>query len=70
MFDDREIVSVEYPSWFKPSFMDLRDDLADARYSGKMGLMLFFGSDGCAYCRAFFKHTLNDAGCRRTCGKA
>jgi len=62
LFDDSEIVSTEYPSWFKLSFMDLQDDLADARDGGKTGLMLFFDSDGCAYCRAFLEHTFNDPG--------
>jgi len=62
LFDVGEIVSKEYPSWFKPSFMDLRDDLADARGGGKAGLMLFFDSDGCAYCKVFMKHTLGDPG--------
>ena len=61
-FDDSAIVSSHYPEWFKSSFMDVRDDLADARDGGKTGLMLFFGSEGCAYCRAFIEHTLNDPG--------
>ena len=60
LFDDSEIVSKEYRSWFKPSFMDLRDDLAEARDGGKQGLMLLFDTEGCAYCKAFQKHTLSD----------
>ena len=59
-FDDGEVVSVEYPSWFKASFMNLRDDLDEARDDGKMGLMLFFGTDGCSYCKAFVGQSLND----------
>ncbi len=60
LFDDGEIVTLQYPDWFKPSFLDLGDDLADAQDSGKTGLMLYFGSEGCAYCKAFVEHTLAD----------
>lgn len=62
LFDDSEIVSVKYPPWFKASFMDLREDLDEAQDAGKMGLMLFFGTNGCAYCRAFVDQTLGDQG--------
>lgn len=60
LFDDGEIVALQYPGWFKPSFLDLADDLADALDGGKAGLMLYFGSEGCAYCKAFVEHTLTD----------
>lgn len=59
-FDDSKVVSMEYPSWFKVSFMNLREDLAEARDDGKMGLMLLFGTNGCAYCRAFVQQSLSD----------
>ena len=62
LFDDSEIVSKEHPSWFKTSFLDLGEDLAEAREDGKQGLMLFFDTEGCAYCKAFLKHTLDDPG--------
>ncbi len=39
----------EQPSWFKTSFLDLRDDIAEAKASGKR-VMLFFYQDGCPYC--------------------
>ena len=64
-FDDSKVVSVEYPSWFKASFMDLRDDLAEARDDGKMGLMLLFGTNGCAYCKAFVRQSLSDRGLQK-----
>jgi thioredoxin-related protein len=64
-FDDSEVVSVEYPSWFKASFTDLRDDLAEARDDGKMGLLLLFGTDGCSYCKAFVRQSLSDQGLQR-----
>ncbi len=39
----------EYPSWFKEGFLDLKDDLAEARAAGKR-LILVFTQDGCPYC--------------------
>lgn len=44
---------------FKDSFGDLRDDLADARGAGR-NLVLVFGMDGCAACRALEERTLRD----------
>lgn len=41
---------VEYPAWFKQSFLDLPDDLRDAVASGKRGLVVYFGQKNCAYC--------------------
>lgn len=40
---------VQKPAWFKESFLDLREDLAEATQAGK-GLMLYFYQDGCPYC--------------------
>jgi len=60
LFDDSEVVTKELPSWFKASFLDLQEDLAEAVEGGKQGLMLVFDTEGCAYCKAFLKHTLND----------
>jgi len=42
--------SEEYPSWFKNSFLDLRDDVAEATESKKR-VVLFFYQDGCPYCK-------------------
>ncbi|MBD3670931.1 MAG: thioredoxin fold domain-containing protein [Gammaproteobacteria bacterium] len=39
----------EPPTWFKNSFMDLQEDLAEARESGKR-LLIYFYQDGCPYC--------------------
>lgn len=41
---------VEQPAWFKNSFLDLDDDIAEASESGKR-LMVFFYQDGCPYCK-------------------
>lgn len=48
-FDDSEIVSTQEPDWFKQSFLDLGEDLAEARAAGKQGLMIVFHSEACAY---------------------
>lgn len=43
---------IVHPSWFKFSFLDLRDDLEEARDAGKKGIALYFGQKNCAYCKA------------------
>ncbi|MDH5571347.1 MAG: thioredoxin fold domain-containing protein [Gammaproteobacteria bacterium] len=40
----------EQPDWFKNSFLDLDDDIAEASEKNKR-LMLFFYQDGCPYCQ-------------------
>lgn len=40
----------EKPDWFKNSFLDIREDVADAKASGKR-LVLYFYQDGCPYCK-------------------
>ncbi len=46
---------LEFPSWFKLSFLDLREDLADLRQDGKAALILYFGQKYCAYCKALLE---------------
>ncbi|MCP5142816.1 MAG: thioredoxin fold domain-containing protein [Chromatiales bacterium] len=43
---------VEYPSWFKLSFLNLPEDLEEAVDAGKKGLIVYFGQHHCAYCKA------------------
>jgi thioredoxin-related protein len=43
--------AIDVPKWFTESFLDFREDVADARRQGKR-LMLYFGQDGCPYCKA------------------
>ena len=45
--------------FFTQSFGDLPEELAEAKKAGKIGLMLFFEQDGCAYCRAMLTKVLN-----------
>ena len=51
---------VEPPEWFKVSFLDLGDDLLEAREAGK-GLMLYFYQDGCPYCQRLLEENFGDA---------
>lgn len=38
------------PDWFKNSFLDLRDDVAEAKAAGKR-VMMYYYQDGCPYCK-------------------
>lgn len=42
--------AIEAPAWFVETFLDLRDDVKEAAGAGKR-VMLYFGQDGCPYCR-------------------
>jgi thioredoxin-related protein len=46
--------AIEIPSWFSQSFLDLREDVAEAAQAHKR-VMLYFGQDGCPYCAALMK---------------
>lgn len=52
--------NVTYPSWFKDSFLDLRDDLGDAKKAGKRGIIVFLSQKNCNHCQAFIDTTLSD----------
>jgi len=42
--------AIDVPPWFAQTFLDFRDDVADAAREKKR-LLLYFGQDGCPYCR-------------------
>src|SRR5262249_47224794 len=46
--------AIEIPSWFKETFLDIREDARDAAAQGKR-LLLYFGQDGCPYCRELMR---------------
>jgi thioredoxin-related protein len=48
--------AIEIPRWFVESFLDLREDIAEARRDGKR-LMIYFGQDGCPYCKLLMQTT-------------
>jgi thioredoxin-related protein len=55
-FDDAPLeYSLYYPAWFRLSFLQLREDLQDARSFGKRGLIVYFGQDYCPYCKALIE---------------
>jgi len=42
--------AIDIPPWFLESFLDFKDEAASAAKDGKR-LLLYFGQDGCPYCR-------------------
>jgi thioredoxin-related protein len=51
--------AIDIPRWFTETFLDFREDVADARREGKR-VMLYFGQDGCPYCKALMTVTFRD----------
>lgn len=49
----------EKPEWFKQSFLDIREDLADATAADRR-LILYFFQDGCPYCAKLLQEGLGD----------
>jgi len=58
-FAEDVFVDVTFPDWFKPSYLDLNEDLSDALNSGKQGLMIYVSLSRCSYCKAFVDNTLS-----------
>ncbi|MEW8624567.1 MAG: thioredoxin fold domain-containing protein [Candidatus Thiodiazotropha sp.] len=51
-FDDFPLEELlQYPDWFKKSFLDLPADLQEAVEEDKKGIVLYFGQKRCAYCK-------------------
>ncbi|MCU7842534.1 MAG: thioredoxin fold domain-containing protein [Candidatus Thiodiazotropha sp. (ex Monitilora ramsayi)] len=51
-FDDFPLEELlQYPDWFKKSFLDLPDDMQEAVDDGKKGIIVYFGQRRCAYCK-------------------
>ena len=48
----------EYPAWFKESFLEFADDIAEAAEQGKR-VMLLFHQDGCPYCNLLVERNLS-----------
>ena len=47
------------PDWFKNSFLDIREDVAEAADAGKR-VMLYFYQDGCPYCEKLLRENFAD----------
>ena len=50
--------AIDIPPWFTESFLDLREDAAAAARDSKR-LMLYFGQDGCPYCRELMTNSFS-----------
>jgi len=60
-FDDSISRRLNQPEWFRHDpFYDLGEVLQSARAGGKQGLMLVYGTEGCAYCEAFIHKSLGN----------
>ena len=51
--------AIELPSWFRETFLDFREDVRDAAKEGRR-LLLYFGQDGCPYCRELMQVSFGD----------
>ena len=51
--------AIAIPGWFVESFLDFREDIADARRDGKR-VMVYFGQDGCPYCKLLMQTTFTE----------
>jgi thioredoxin-related protein len=49
----------EPPAWFRESFLDIREDIAEAARGGRR-LMLYFYQDGCPYCAKLLRENFSD----------
>lgn len=47
------------PDWFKNSFLDVREDVAEAKADGKR-VILYFYQDGCPYCAKLLRENFGD----------
>lgn len=44
--------AIDIPPWFAETFLDFSEDIRDAARDGRR-LMVYFGQDGCPYCKEF-----------------
>lgn len=49
----------EQPAWFKESFLELPEDIAEAAAAGRR-VMLYFHQEGCPYCARLLKENFGD----------
>lgn len=53
IFDDKPLdYALALPDWFKLSFLELDVDIQEAKEQNKKGLIIYFGQEFCAYCKA------------------
>ncbi|MDH5190035.1 MAG: thioredoxin fold domain-containing protein [Gammaproteobacteria bacterium] len=49
--------AIDHPEWFKVTFYDLKEDVAEAAEAGKR-VILYFYQDGCPYCKKLIQENL------------
>jgi thioredoxin-related protein len=54
-----------YPTWFKDSFLDLKEDVAEAAAEGRR-LVIFFHQNGCPYCNLLVERNLSQRDIEQT----
>lgn len=60
-FDDSPLEDeLTLPDWFKLSFLDLGNDITDAKDAGKKGVIVYFGQKNCSYCKAHLEYNWGD----------
>jgi thioredoxin-related protein len=64
-FAEDVFVDVHFPQWFKPSFLNFQEDVAEAVGSGKLGILLFLSTRRCSYCKAFIDNVFSQPGIRK-----
>ena len=50
--------AIDIPAWFTESFLDFKDEAAAAEKEGKR-LLVYFGQDGCPYCRELMANSFS-----------
>lgn len=56
-FDDSPLEEdIILPDWFKLSFLELKNDLDEARENHKQGIIIYFGMKHCPYCKAHLEN--------------
>lgn len=57
VFDDRPLDEpLVLPDWFKLSFLEISEDINEAKEQNKKGLIIYFGQKYCPYCKAHIKN--------------
>lgn len=48
--------ALSLPDWFKLSFLEISDDIEEAKQQNKKGLIIYFGQKFCPYCKAHLEN--------------
>lgn len=51
--------AIDIPPWFRETFLDVREDVREAAKADRR-LMVYFGQDGCPYCRELMRLNFSD----------